>query len=74
MGQLKITRYYRCDEDCEQSGCKGHTAELHFNSVANIYNFKDGKGQELWMDINSAQILIDMFRFYSETRADTAKV
>lgn len=74
MGQLKIEKQYRCDDDCQQSGCPGHTAILEFNSVANVYHYNDGNGQEIWLDVTQAQILIEMFKFYSETRADTARV
>ena len=74
MGQLTATREYRCDNDCERSGCPGHTATLKFNSIANIYQFDDGNGQTLLLDLSLAEAMIDMFRHYSETRADTVKV
>jgi len=74
MGQLKQTENYHCDNDCEQSGCPGHTAILEFNSVANIYHFNDGNGQEIYLDMATADVMIKMFKFYSESRADTVKV
>ena len=74
MGQLRISREYRCDDDCNQDGCPGHTAILEFNSIANIYRFDDGQGQEAYLDLSQAKVLIEMFKFYSDTRADTVRV
>lgn len=74
MGQLKITREYRCDDDCLQSGCPSHIATLGFNSICNIYTFDDGQGNVMHFDLSLAAAMIDMFKFYSETRADTVKV
>lgn len=74
MGQLKTTRIYRCDNDCERAGCPGHIATLEFNSIANIYRFDNGQGEVMWFDLELAKAMIDMFKEYSNTRADTVKV
>lgn len=74
MAQLKLEMKYTCLNDCVQSGCPSHTAILEFNSVADIYFFDDGNLQSISLDRNQAQVLIDMFRQYSEDRADTIEV
>ena len=74
MGKSIIKKEYRCDNDCDQLGCPKHIATLEFYSVSSTYRFDDGKGNEMWFDINLAQTMIDLFRQYGELRADTVSV
>jgi hypothetical protein len=74
MGVSKITKEYRCDSDCEMLGCPNHTATLEFYSVSTTYRFDDGKGNEMWFDVNLVETMIDMFREFGEIRADTARL
>lgn len=71
MGISKIKKEYRCDCDCDQLGCPSHTATLEFWSVSTTYKFYDGKGNEMWFDVNLAQTMFDLFRQFGELRADT---
>ena len=72
MGQLTCERIYSCDDDCERIGCPKHTATLKFNSIANVYTFDDGQGHKISMGIGLVEKLLEMFKHYSDTRADTA--
>lgn len=74
MGITKCVQEYHCDSGCEIDGCPGHTATLEFNSTANVYHLDMGDGKDLWLDNSSAQAIIDLFTFFSDTRADTARV
>lgn len=73
MGVLEAKKDYYCDEDCERSGCPGHTATLKFYSTSNGYEFNDGQGNRMVMGVNLAEAMLSMFKHYSDTRADTAK-
>jgi hypothetical protein len=74
MAQLKQKAEYRCDEDCERTGCPGHTAILEFNSVVNVYTYSDGQGQKCMFDNSSMEAFVKMLKFYSKTRADTVDI
>lgn len=52
-------------------GCPGHTATLTFQSSANTYHYKNGKGREMSFDVSEATAILKMFKSYSETRGDT---
>jgi len=73
MAQITIERNYTCDLECEETGCPGHIAKLHFNSTAVVYKFEDGQGHSIALDYSSAQILLEMFKQLSDKRADSVK-
>ena len=74
MARPKLELEYRCDEDCERSGCPGHTASMTFHSVSNHYEYDNGKGEKMWFDRAEAETIIELFRQHGKRRADTVKV
>jgi len=65
---------YRCDNDCEISGCPEHEATLHFNSITNTYFFDDGNGRYIGLDISSANVLVQLIKSIGESRIDALQI
>lgn len=42
MATRIATHQYRCYNDCEMSGCPGHTATLELQTTSDAYTFDDG--------------------------------
>lgn len=43
---MKITRAYRCMDDCLQTGCPGHTLTLEEESTSGIYSLTDSRTED----------------------------
>ena len=56
----QLERQYFCDDDCEQSGCPGHTLVLQINNTAGVGCVKQDGKELLKLDCNEAQALYEM--------------
>jgi hypothetical protein len=71
MATVVRKKKYRCTDDCRQSGCPGHEAELVFQSTSMIYSYDKGQGgQTYFFDDASLQTLIDLLWKLKKSRAD----
>lgn len=62
MAQIEIHRKYRCLDDCEPSGCPGHTLTLKFQSVSNAYSFSLDGVTVYSPDRNELQAMVDILK------------
>ena len=71
---MKRERHYHCWNDCQQSGCPGHTATLDYQSVSSSLHFSDGKGQEIYMQTSELEALLSMVRELGESYPEVSGV
>lgn len=74
MSFRKLERQYHCWDDCQMSGCPGHTAVLEFQSVTDWFGFKDGKGGELSFHPVEMEVLLDMLKELAEYRVEAQRI
>lgn len=60
MSTTKLMQQYHCWNDCQQSGCPGHTATLEYQSVSESLHFQDGKGHEIYMQTPELEAFLAM--------------
>lgn len=70
MSTTRLERYYRCWNDCEMSGCPGHTATLQFQSVSNAFHFNDGKERDLYAQTPELEALLSMLAELANSRVE----
>lgn len=59
MSTHSFTTRYRCSQDCCQSGCPGHDAEIIWRSTAlQVEWIRDGQSR-LLMDVEEFRALVD---------------
>lgn len=68
MARIERTIQYRCSDDCEMSGCPGHTGVLFYQSVSDAYSFNMG-GRILHFERGELDAMLELLR--SLNRADT---
>jgi hypothetical protein len=51
-----------CDEDCRQEGCPSHVMELHFQTTANVYSFRQDDKTILCIDRAKMRALLEMLK------------
>ena len=74
MAIVTIFKKYKCLDDCVQSGCPQHKAELTFNSVVCAYSFNNGKGQIVCFEEGELEAMIDLLKQLGEQRADSLEI
>ena len=72
MATIKLNKKYRCSDDCVQSGCPSHIAELEFMSVSNGYKFTGRR--EHYFERGELEAFIGLLKELSELRADSVKL
>ena len=62
--------FYNCSEDCQQSGCMGHTARMEYQSTASILTFDTGNGQRIFLDSNQLDAFLAMLASIGKHRCE----
>ncbi len=62
MATAKYEEHYTCWNDCEMSGCPGHTASIEYQSVSDALKFDDGKGQTFYIQTPELEAFAKMLR------------
>lgn len=73
MSNIKLEHRYRCWNDCLMSGCPSHVATIEYQSVSDALHFKDGKGQEIYMQTPELGALLHMLRPLGEARVEVQR-
>lgn len=60
MSLTKLEMKYRCSDDCKQSGCPSHVAEMEYQSVTDILHFKDGYQTEFYLERGSLNAFLTL--------------
>lgn len=71
MANIERSLMYRCSDDCEMSGCPGHTGILFYQSASDGYSFSLN-GRILHFERGELQALVDLLR--SLDRIDAVQV
>ena len=76
MGTLTREIIYKCDNDCEWGGCKGHTAQLKMQTTADVLEFKFHKEdvEGVWFDISSLEAFLKLVKEMSEARTEVPQI
>lgn len=73
MATINLKRKYRCSDDCKQSGCPSHEAELEYMSVTDAYTFT-GRKTVYYFERNELETLIELLVDLEEIRADGVQI
>lgn len=52
---------YKCFNDCSQMGCPGHTIQMIYDTVSDIYYTIDEKQQTNYYDRNQLKALFESY-------------
>lgn len=74
MSRTHLEHHYHCWNDCQQSGCPGHTATLEFQSVSSSLHFSDGKKQEIYLQTPELEAFLAMLRQLGESQGDISAI
>lgn len=74
MAKVTLYKEYHCSDDCSQSSCPGHKAKLAYNSVSNLYEFDNGKGNQHFFEDSELDTFIQLLKGLSLKREDSLKV
>jgi len=70
MGTTTIKHTYQCLDDCQPQGCPSHEATLEYQSTAESLHFKDGKGQEIYMQTPELNAFLSMLQLLGGGRTE----
>ena len=64
---LKVEKFYNCDNDCVQSGCKGHTMRIepHSTSSTGVIYLSDDDSP-IYLDCTQAETLYQLLKELKE--------
>jgi len=74
MGILKLTKKYRCSDDCSQKGCPGHEATLQFQSTSCYYTFNNGHGSQHGFEVGELEAFIELLKELRNNRVDAVNI
>lgn len=63
---------YSCSDDCLQSGCPKHEAELTYQSTSDAYIFNNGKGDIKYFERGELEAFITLLKQLD--RADSIQI
>lgn len=71
MARVEREIRYKCSDDCEMSGCPGHTGVLFYQSTSDAYSF-NMSGRIMHFERGELQAMLDLLK--SLDRADCIQV
>jgi hypothetical protein len=75
MATIEREWNYKCDDDCEQSGCPGHKASFLFQTTSGVFCYKSTEDDEgTWFDGNELTAFLKVLEEVSSFRADMPRV